>query len=101
MAASDSGRLQPLLNVSEPVVEKELAKYVKDSRKLIDYWAMDWDCKGDTSHDQWQCFRVKKNPKVDYGVKHKYEWAGEYQIMVKVVDVFGNDMNKVVEVRVT
>jgi len=27
-----------------------------------------------------------------------YEEAGEYQIMVKVVDVFGNDTNKVVEV---
>jgi len=78
----------------------EIASKVKDSRELIDYWAIDWDYKGDTFHNQWQSFRVKKNPKVDYEVIHKYEDAGEYQIMVKVVDVFGNDTNKVLKVRV-
>ena len=78
----------------------EIASKVKDSRELIDYWAIDWDYKGDTFHNQWQSFRVKKNPLVDYEAKHKYEGAGEYQIMAKVVDVFGDDTNKVGEVRV-
>jgi adenine-specific DNA-methyltransferase len=78
----------------------EIASKVKDSRELIDYWAIDWDYKGDTFHNQWQSFRVKKNPKVDYEAKHKYENSGEYLIMVKVVDVFGNDTNKVLKVRV-
>jgi adenine-specific DNA-methyltransferase len=78
----------------------EIASCVKDSRELIDYWAIDWDYKGDTFHNQWQSFRVKKNPKVDYEAKHRYEEPGEYQIMVKVVDVFGNDTNKVMKVRV-
>ncbi|MBA7711991.1 hypothetical protein ES703_120959 [subsurface metagenome] len=78
----------------------EIAGKVKDSRELIDYWAIDWDYKGDTFHNQWQSFRVKKNLKVDYEAKHKYEDSGEYQIMVKVVDVFGNDTNKVFKVKV-
>ena len=78
----------------------EIASKVKDSRELIDYWAIDWDYKGDTFHNQWQSFRIKKNPKVDYSARHKYEDAGEYQIMVKVVDVFGNDTNKIIKVRV-
>ncbi|MEA1965247.1 MAG: hypothetical protein U9O41_09050 [Candidatus Aerophobetes bacterium] len=78
----------------------EIASKVKDSRELIDYWAIDWDYKGDTFHNQWQSFRVKKNPKVDYDAKHEYEEEGEYQIMVKVVDVFGNDTNKVLKVRI-
>lgn len=78
----------------------EIADKIKDSRKLIDYWAIDWDYKGDTFHNQWQSFRVKKNPKVDYEAKHKYDEVGEYQIMVKVVDVFGNDTNKILKVRV-
>jgi len=76
----------------------EIASKVKDSRELIDYWAIDWDYKGDTFHNQWQSFRVKKNPKVDYKAQHKYEEKGKYQIMVKVVDVFGNDTNKVLPV---
>lgn len=75
----------------------EIASKVKDSRELIDYWAIDWDYKGDTFHNQWQSFRVKKNLKVDYEAKHRYENVGEYQIMVKVVDVFGNDTNKVIK----
>jgi adenine-specific DNA-methyltransferase len=78
----------------------EIASRVKDSRELIDYWAIDWDYKGDTFHNQWQSFRIKKNPRVDYEANHKYDRAGEYQIMVKVVDVFGNDTNKVIKVRV-
>jgi len=78
----------------------EIASKVRDSRQLIDYWAIDWDYKGDTFHNQWQSFRVKKDPKVDYEAKHKYEGPGEYQVMVKVVDVFGNDTNKVMKVRV-
>lgn len=78
----------------------EIASKVKDSRELIDYWAIDWDYKGDTFHNQWQSFRVKKDPKVDYEAKYKYKEANEYQIMVKVVDVFGNDTNKVIKINV-
>ena len=75
-----------------------IAEKVSDTRELIDYWAIDWDYKGDTFHNQWQSFRVKKNPKVDYTAKKRYEDKGEYQVMVKVVDVFGNDTNKVLKV---
>lgn len=78
----------------------EISSKVKDSRKLIDYWAIDWDYKGDTFHNQWQSFRIKSNPRVDYESKHKYDEKGEFQIMVKVVDVFGNDTNKVLKVRI-
>jgi len=78
----------------------EIASKVKDSRELIDYWAIDWDYKGDTFHNQWQSFRVKNNPRVDYGAEHKYEEKGKYQIMVKVVDVFGNDTNKVIKLKI-
>jgi len=78
----------------------EIANKVKDSRELIDYWAIDWDYKGDAFHNQWQSFRLKKNPKVDYEARHNYEEPREYQIMVKVVDVFGNDTNKIIKIEV-
>ena len=78
----------------------EIAGKVKDSRELIDYWAIDWDYKGDTFHNQWQSFRTKKNPRVDYEARHKYQEPGEYQIMVKVIDVFGNDTNKVEKIKI-
>jgi len=75
-----------------------IAEKVSDTRDLIDYWAIDWDYKGDTFHNQWQSFRLKKKPKIDYTAKKRYEDKGEYLVMVKVVDVFGNDTNKVLKV---
>jgi len=78
----------------------EIAGKLKDSRELIDYWAIDWDYKGDTFHNQWQSFRKRKDPRVEYEAKHRYEDAGEYQIMVKVVDVFGNDTNKIIKIKI-
>jgi adenine-specific DNA-methyltransferase len=78
----------------------EVVSKIKDSRQLIDYWAVDWDYKGDTFHNQWQSYRTKKDLKVEYEAKHTYEEPGEYQIMVKVVDVFGSDTNKIVKVKV-
>jgi adenine-specific DNA-methyltransferase len=78
----------------------EIAGKIKDSRELIDYWAVDWDYKGDTFRNLWQSFRTKKEPKVEYVARHPYENPGKYQVMVKVVDVFGNDTNKIVEVKV-
>ncbi len=29
--------------------------------------------------------------------KHKYRFAGEHQVMVKVVDVFGSNTNKILK----
>ncbi len=73
---------------------------IKDSRQLIDYWAVDWDYKNDTFHNQWQSYRTKKNLKVDYEAEYVYENNGEHVVMIKVVDVFGNDTNKILKVRI-
>jgi adenine-specific DNA-methyltransferase len=86
------------LNPSPEVLEA--LKNLKDTRQLIDYWAIDWDYKGDTFHNQWQSYRTKKDLKVEYEAKHKYDEKGEYQVMVKVVDIFGNDTNKVLKVKI-
>nr|QNO56378.1 hypothetical protein JCABFCCD_00019 [Methanosarcinales archaeon ANME-1 ERB7] len=56
--------------------------------------------KGATFHNQRRSFRENKNPEADYEATHKYEESREYQIMVKVVDVFENDTNKVITVKV-
>ncbi len=76
-----------------PLKNKPPSK-VGDSRELINYRAIDWNYKDDTFHNQWQSFRVKKNLLVDYEARYTYEDCGKYQIMVKMMDVFGNDANK-------
>ena len=67
----------------------------------IDYWAVDWDFKDDTFHNQWQSYRTKKEPDLRKEVTHTYDEAGVYAIVVKVIDILGNDTTKVMEVEIT
>jgi len=78
----------------------EISEKIKDSTDLIDYWAIDWNYQGDTFHNQWQDYRTKKEPRVDKKASHMYKKAGEYQIMVKIIDVFGGDISKIVKVKI-
>lgn len=78
----------------------EIKDSIKKYSNLIDYWAIDWDYQGDTFHNQWQTYRTKKEPKIDIEAKRAYEKSGEYVIMVKVVDIFGNDTNRVLKILV-
>jgi adenine-specific DNA-methyltransferase len=78
----------------------EISEKIKDSVDLIDYWAIDWNYQGDTFHNQWQDYRTKKEPRVDKKAVYTYEKPGEYQIMVKVIDVFGGDVSKIVKVKI-
>jgi len=79
----------------------EISEKIKDSTDLIDYWAIDWNYQGDTFHNQWQDYRTKKEPRVDKKATYTYEKPGEYQIMIKVIDVFGGDVSKVIKVKIT
>jgi len=78
----------------------EISEKIKDSTDLIDYWAVDWDYKGDTFHNQWQDYRTKKELRVDKKASHLYEKAGDYQIMVKIIDVFGGDVSKIIDIKI-
>jgi len=78
----------------------EIADKIKDSIDLIDYWAVDWDYQGDTFHNQWQSYRTKKELKVDKKASYTYEKTGDYQIMVKIIDVFGGDVSKIINIKV-
>ena len=61
---------------------------------------MDWDCRGDTFHNQWQSYRTKKNPKLELAADHTYQTLGSYDVMVKVIDILGNDTTKSMTVEV-
>ncbi|OLE15282.1 MAG: hypothetical protein AUI36_38190 [Cyanobacteria bacterium 13_1_40CM_2_61_4] len=60
---------------------------------LIDYWAVDWDYDGATFRSRWQAFRGNgKNLKtVPKTASTALTNGKEYRMMVRVVDVFGND----------
>lgn len=79
---------------------EEVQKNLKKFSDTIDYWAVDWDYKGDTFHNGWQDFRTRKKRTLKTEANHAYEKKGTCRILVKVVDVFGNDTTKLLEVKV-
>lgn len=86
----------------------------------IDYWAVDFDFAsrkeiiktmdgdeekevwtGDYIFDnEWQSFRTKKNRELELTSAAKEVPRGKYKVAIKVVDIFGNDTTRVIEVEV-
>ncbi|GAB6272643.1 MAG: site-specific DNA-methyltransferase [Smithella sp.] len=82
------------------LIPPEVRKIVKKWSDYIDYWAVDWDWNEDTFHNMWQSYRTRKERKLDLKSDgHAYETRGKHLIMVKVIDIFGNDTTKVLEVK--
>jgi DNA modification methylase len=102
---------------SEIVSEEILTKKWSD---WIDYWAVDFDFAsrkeivkvidsgeekevwtGDYIFDnEWQAFRTKQNRNLELTSVAKLVTSGSYKIAVKVVDIFGNDTTKVINVEI-
>ena len=81
-------------------VPEDVQRAVKHWSQWIDYWAVDWDHKGDTFHNEWQTYRTRKEPKLELETTHTYTEKGEYTVVVKVIDILGNDTTKTVKVKV-
>ncbi len=81
-------------------IPEEARKAIKNWSQLVDYWAVDWDFKNDTFHNQWQAYRTRKEPKIELETSYEYKEPGKYQIVVKVIDILGNDTTKTLELAV-
>jgi DNA modification methylase len=81
-------------------IPEEARKAIKHWSQLVDYWAVDWDYRNDTFHNQWQSYRTRQGPKIELETEHLYSEPGKYAIQVKVIDILGNDTTKTLEVGV-
>jgi len=81
-------------------IPEEARKAIRHWSQLVDYWAVDWDFKNDTFHNQWQAYRTRKDPKIELSTSYEYKEPGKYQIVVKVIDILGNDTTKTLEIKV-
>jgi len=90
--------LKDVIIPSLELVPLEVRDKVKKWSDYIDYWAVDWDFKEDTFHNQWQSYRTRKHSTLaaesDW---HNYPSPGTYKLLVKIVDIFGNDTTKLLE----
>jgi SAM-dependent methyltransferase len=81
-------------------VPEEVSRAIKHWSQWIDYWAVDWDNKSDTFHNEWQTYRTRKSVDLQKTVTHTYDTPGEYTVVVKVIDILGNDTTKTLKVKV-
>jgi len=67
----------------------------------VDYWAIDWDFQNDTFMQGWVAYRTRKDRALSLESDvHEYERHAPANVMVKVVDIFGNDTTQVFPVEV-
>jgi len=79
------------------LVPDEVRAKVKDWSDFIDYWAVDWDFQNDTFMPSWMDYRTKQDRSLELkSGKHRFDKPGLYKIMIKVVDIFGNDTTKII-----
>jgi len=81
-------------------VPEDVSRAIKHWSQWIDYWAVDWDNKSDTFHNEWQTYRTRKSGDLQKTVTHTYDAPGEYAVVVKVIDILGNDTTKTLRVEV-
>ncbi len=86
---------------NEDLVPAEVREKIKRWSDYVDFWGVDWDFQGDTFHNQWQSYRTRQHPALRLDSDwHTYDRPGKYQVMVKVIDIFGNDTTKLLQVDV-
>jgi len=120
----DKGQVVKVTKDKSGVVKREVL--TKSWQDWIDYWAVDFDftsraetirvvetdAKGETHErsvrtgnfifeNEWQSFRTRQDRTLELKTApHDYPKKGKYKIAVKVIDIFGNDTTKVVEVTI-
>ena len=74
----------------------------------VDYWAVDFtfgasplgEAATDTFRNQWQSYRTRADRSLELTASHDYDEPGAHTVLVKVVDIFGNDTTTAVPVTV-
>jgi adenine specific DNA methylase Mod len=83
------------------LIPEEVRDKIKKWSDYIDYWAVDWDFQNDTFMQGWVTYRTKQDRKLSLkSDEHVYQKAGTYRILVKVIDIFGNDTSQVFDCEV-
>lgn len=115
----DEGQVVKIVKDKKGKITREVL--TKKWTDWIDYWAVDFDYENRPEvirvvengkerevwtgnyifENEWQSYRTRKDRNLELtSGEHAYEKGGRYKIAVKVIDIFGNDTTKVVEVKV-
>ena len=83
------------------LIPEDVRSRVMKWSDYIDYWAVDWDFRNDTFMQGWVAYRTRKDRSLPLvSDPHTYEKPGRYRVLVKVIDIFGNDTSQPYDIEV-
>ena len=83
------------------LIPDEVRSKVTKWSDYIDYWAVDWDFRNDTFMQGWVAYRTRKQRTLPLASdRHTYERTGAYRVLIKVIDIFGNDTSQAFDIEV-
>ncbi len=116
----ENGNVVKISKDKAGIVEKEIL--TKNWTDWIDYWSVDFDFESKKEiiktinketeeidekwtgsyifENEWQSFRTKKDRKLELISIPKEVSSGRRKVAIKVIDIFGNDTTKVIEINI-
>ncbi len=86
------------------LVPESVRDKVQGWSDYVDYWAVDFtfgaEGDSDTFRNQWQSYRTRSDRALELTAHHDYDEPGDYTVLAKVVDIFGNDTTTAVRITV-
>ena len=83
------------------LIPEDVRSKVRKWSDYIDYWAVDWDFRHDTFMQGWVAYRTRQDRSLPLATDpHTNDKPGKYRVLIKVIDIFGNDTSQVHAVQV-
>ena len=77
------------------LIPEDVRSKVRKWSDYIDYWAVDWDFRDDTFMQGWVAYRTRQDRSLPLTTDpHTYDKPGKYRVLIKVIDIFGNDTSQ-------
>ncbi len=99
MKRSIQVKLKDFVIPNSELIPNEVREKIGKWSDYIDYWAVDWDFRNDTFMQGWVTYRTRKDRTLTLiSDSHVYERPDNYRLLVKVIDIFGNDTSQALEI---
>ncbi len=83
-------------------ISKEVKENIASFSDWVDYWAIDFDHhEGGYFNNSWLSYRTPRNRELLLtSSPYYYEKSGEYKILIKIIDIFGNETTEMRKVSI-
>jgi adenine-specific DNA-methyltransferase len=86
---------------NDELIPPDVRAKIKKWSDYVDYWAVDWDFQNDTFVNSWTSYRTRRDRTLQLKTDpHVYDAPGTYRVLVKVIDIFGNDTSQLFTITV-